>query len=71
MALFRSLFVGRDDVYAQRWEKHGRKGWYPELKRLPGQTWQEVGFSGEPALYSAAQRGLWWAARDSNPEPMD
>ncbi|WP_319462004.1 TOTE conflict system archaeo-eukaryotic primase domain-containing protein [Micromonospora sp. RTP1Z1] len=42
VALFRSLFVGRDDVYAQRWEKDGRKGWYPQLERLPGQTWQEA-----------------------------
>lgn len=41
-ALFRSLFVGRDDVYAQRWEKDGRKGWYPQVERLPGQTWQEA-----------------------------
>lgn len=40
--LFRSLFVGRDDVYAQRWEKDGRKGWYPQLERLLGQTWQEA-----------------------------
>ncbi|SCE69430.1 hypothetical protein GA0074696_0275 [Micromonospora purpureochromogenes] len=42
VALFRSLFVGRDDVYAQRWEKDGRKGWYPQLERVPGQTWQEA-----------------------------
>lgn len=42
VALFRSLFVGREDVYAQRWEKDGRKGWYPQLERLPGQTWQEA-----------------------------
>ncbi|MEO3779935.1 hypothetical protein ABGB16_24495 [Micromonospora sp. B11E3] len=42
VALFRSLFVGRDDVYAQRWEKDGRKGWYPQLERLPGQSWQEA-----------------------------
>ncbi|WP_406601199.1 TOTE conflict system archaeo-eukaryotic primase domain-containing protein [Micromonospora yasonensis] len=42
VALFRSLFVGRDDGYAQRWERDGRKGWYPQLERLPGQTWQEA-----------------------------
>jgi superfamily II DNA or RNA helicase len=42
VALFRSLFVGREDVYAQRWEKDGRKGWSPQLDRLPGQIWQEA-----------------------------
>ena len=40
--LFRSLFAGREDVYAQRWEKDGRKGWYPQLERLPGQSWDEA-----------------------------
>ncbi len=40
--VFRSLFAGREDVYAQRWEKDGRKGWYPQLDRLPGQSWQEA-----------------------------
>jgi len=32
--LFRSLFVGRDDVYAERWEntKTGKKGWRPASK---------------------------------------
>ncbi|MCM0674992.1 hypothetical protein NCC78_09865 [Micromonospora phytophila] len=38
VALFPSLFVNRDDVYAQRWEKNGRKGWYLQLERLPGHT---------------------------------
>jgi hypothetical protein len=43
VALFRSLFVGRDDVYAQRWEKEdGRKGWSPQIDRHSGQTWQEA-----------------------------
>ena len=27
--LYRSLFRGRDDVYARRWEKNGRRGWSP------------------------------------------
>jgi hypothetical protein len=32
IALFRSLFVGRDDVYAYRWENQstGEKGWAPK-----------------------------------------
>jgi hypothetical protein len=35
IALYRSLFVGRDDVYAYRWENpDGRKGWAPA--RTPG-----------------------------------
>ena len=38
LALFQSLFAGREDVYAQRWEKDGRTGWYPQLERLPGRT---------------------------------
>lgn len=43
LALFRALFIGRDDVYAQRWEKEdGRKGWSPQIERHPGQTWQEA-----------------------------
>lgn len=42
LALFQSLFAGREDVYAQRWEKDGRKGWYPQLERLAGQSWQEA-----------------------------
>ena len=31
IALFRSLFVGRDDVYAARWEnaRSGKSGWSP------------------------------------------
>ena len=40
--MFRSLFAGREDVYAQRWEKDGRTGWYPQLERQPGQSWQEA-----------------------------
>ena len=33
MALFRSLFAGRDDVYAQRWENQrtGKGGWGPAV----------------------------------------
>lgn len=27
--LYRSLFRGRDDVYARHWEKNGRSGWSP------------------------------------------
>jgi hypothetical protein len=42
LALFQSLFAGREDVYAQRWEKDGRTGWYPQLERLAGQSWQEA-----------------------------
>lgn len=42
VALFRLLLVGREDVYAQRWEKDGRNGWYPQLDRLPGHSWQEA-----------------------------
>lgn len=38
LALFQSLFAGREDVYAQRWEKDGRTGWYPQLERLPGRA---------------------------------
>lgn len=34
VALFRSLFVGRDDVYAVRWdnERTGKSGWSPEVR---------------------------------------
>jgi len=34
IALFRSLFVGRDDVYAQRWdnERSGKGGWGPVVR---------------------------------------
>jgi len=34
IALFRSLFVGRDDVYAQRWdnERNGKAGWGPVVR---------------------------------------
>ncbi|MCW6006897.1 DEAD/DEAH box helicase [Micromonospora sp. CPCC 205371] len=43
LALFRSLFIGRDDVYTQRWEKEdGRSGWAPQIDRGPGQSWQEA-----------------------------
>jgi hypothetical protein len=42
VALFRSLFVGREDVYAQRRDKDGRAVWYPQLDRLAGQSWQEA-----------------------------
>lgn len=42
VALFRSLFVGRDDVYARRWERNGRTGWSPALDREPGQSWEEA-----------------------------
>ena len=44
--LFRSLFVGRDDVYASRWENDsGRSGWSPAVKggwvnaRKPGREY--------------------------------
>ena len=46
VALFRSLFVGRDDVYALRWENSsGRSGWSPAVKggwanaRKPGREY--------------------------------
>jgi len=43
VALYRSLFVGRDDVYAYRWENpDGRKGWAPA--RPPG--WRRSGDQG-------------------------
>jgi superfamily II DNA or RNA helicase len=42
LALFRSLFAGRDDVYARPWEKGGRKGWSPHLDRDAGQSWEEA-----------------------------
>ena len=29
IALFRSLFKGRDDVFAIRWEREGRSGYMP------------------------------------------
>ncbi len=34
VALFRSLFAGREDVYAERWdnERTGKAGWGPALK---------------------------------------
>lgn len=34
IALYRSLFIGRDDVYAVRWEnrKTGRSGWSPAIR---------------------------------------
>jgi superfamily II DNA or RNA helicase len=40
--LFRSLFAGRDDVYAQRWEKDGKSGWAPQIDRMPTQSWQDA-----------------------------
>ncbi|RJQ83389.1 helicase [Pseudonocardiaceae bacterium YIM PH 21723] len=40
--LFRSLFVGRDDVFASRWERDGKKGWSPKYDRQPGQSWAEA-----------------------------
>jgi len=43
IALYRSLFAGRDDVYAYRWENpDGRKGWAPA--RTPG--WKRSGGQG-------------------------
>jgi superfamily II DNA or RNA helicase len=42
VALYRSLFAGRDDVYAYRWERDGKKGWSPKYDRQPGQTWAEA-----------------------------
>lgn len=42
VALFRSLFAGRDDVHAHRWERDGRNGWSPHLDRQPGQSWDEA-----------------------------
>ncbi|MBT8223908.1 MAG: hypothetical protein HKP61_01065 [Dactylosporangium sp.] len=43
VALYRSLFAGRQDVYAARWERDdGRKGWSPQVDREPGQTWKEA-----------------------------
>lgn len=38
IALFRSLFVGRDDVYAYRWENPdtGEKGWAPKRRAGAG-----------------------------------
>ena len=32
IALFQSLFRGRDDVYALRWEQDGRGGYAPALR---------------------------------------
>ena len=32
VALFRSLFRGREDVYALRWERNGRSGYAPALR---------------------------------------
>lgn len=29
LALFRSLFKGREDVFAVRWEKEGKSGYMP------------------------------------------
>ena len=55
IALFRSLFHGRDDVYAVRWENTDRRSGYmpkadydwkaylrakPVCRRLPGQLWR-------------------------------
>ncbi len=40
--LYRSLFAGRDEVYAYRWERDGKKGWSPKYDRQPGQTWAEA-----------------------------
>ena len=39
-ALFRSLFVGRDDVYAVRWdnERTGKSGWSPAVRGGPGNS---------------------------------
>lgn len=39
VVLFRSLFAGRSDVYARRWEHDDREGWGPVLDREPGQSW--------------------------------
>lgn len=32
LQLFKSLFYGRTDVYARRWEKDGRSGYSPSYK---------------------------------------
>ena len=29
LALYRSIFHGRDDAYPRRWEKDGKSGWTP------------------------------------------
>lgn len=42
VALYRSLFAGRDDVYAYRWERDGKKGWSPKYDRRAGQSWAEA-----------------------------
>ncbi len=42
VALFRALFAGREDAYAYRWERDGKKGWSPKYDRQPGQSWAEV-----------------------------
>lgn len=42
IALFRSLFAGRDGVYAYRWERDDKKGWSPKYDRQPGQSWAEA-----------------------------
>jgi hypothetical protein len=36
VALFQSLFVGRDDVYALRWEsgRTGKHGWSPAVREV-------------------------------------
>ena len=40
LALFRTLFAGRDDVYAQRWEHRGtgRSGWSPAVVGGPANS---------------------------------
>lgn len=32
IAIFKSLFYGRQDVYAVRWEKDGKSGYMPAYK---------------------------------------
>lgn len=49
IALFRSLFRGRDDVYALRWDAaDGRKGYAPALR--PG-VWRKKGDPADPVDY--------------------
>lgn len=52
VALYRSFFRGREDVYAQRWfTKEGKKQYSPMVKR-------EYRYAGKPAQEAAKKQGL-------------
>ena len=37
LPIFKSLFRGREDIFAQRWEKGGKAGYFPQYDYAPYQ----------------------------------